>query len=101
MSPLWVRDGCMYQFTGPERTRRGGKVLVVDAERRQRGATAGPRSTSVADPPPWRIQRGVQVDPDTGPFSRARSGSRDTSAADPARSTFAPICFPRSAFSKG
>ena len=50
VGPLWVRDGCMYQFTGPERTRRGGKVLVVDAERRQRGATAGPRSTSVADP---------------------------------------------------
>ncbi|CAL8291097.1 unnamed protein product, partial [Boreogadus saida] len=38
--------GCMIEFRS-----------VVDAERRQRGATAGPRSTSVAE-----------VDPDTGPF---------------------------------
>ena len=83
VGPLWVRDGCLYQFTGPERTRRGGKVLVVDAERRQRGATAGPRSTSVADP--TRRASG----PRYGSVSRARSGSRDTSAADPARSTFA------------
>ena len=83
MSPLWVRDGCMYQFTGPERTRRGGKVLVVDAERRQRGATAGPRSTSVADP--TRRASG----PRYGSVSRVRSGSRNTSTADPPRSPFA------------
>lgn len=83
MSPLRVCGGCMYEFAGPKRTRRGGKVLIADAERMQRGATADPRPAFVADPSLRASGRRY------GAVSRVRFGSRDTSAADPPRSPFA------------
>ncbi len=49
----------------------------------QRGATADPRSAFVADPSLRASGRRY------GSVSRVRSGSRDTSAADPPRSHFA------------
>ena len=83
MSPLRVRSGCVYQFACPKRTRRGGKVLIADAEQMQRGAAADPRSTFVADPSLRASGRRY------GSASRIRSGSRNTSAPDPPRSPFA------------
>lgn len=83
MSPLRVRCGYMFQFAGPKRTRPGGKVLIADAERMQRGAKAGPRSAFVSDPSLRASGRRY------GSVSRVRSGSHDTSAADSPRSPFA------------